>query len=109
MCENQFTVLRVRLTDISHTAPRTAFNISNLSNLLIYLTNKIMKKEQCYFSANNITQIDYKDTEILKKFVNPHARMVASRHTGVCSKHQRQLAQSIKRSRFMALLPFVAR
>ncbi len=68
-----------------------------------------MKKEQCYFSANNIIQIDYKDTEILKKFINPHARMIAGRRTSVCAKHQRQLAQSVKRARFMALLPFVAR
>ena len=68
-----------------------------------------MKKEQCYFSANNITQIDYKDTEILKKFLNPHARMIAGRRTGVCAKHQRQMAGAIKRARFMALLPFVAR
>ncbi len=68
-----------------------------------------MKKEQCYFSANNINQIDYKDTEILKKFLNPHARMIAGRRTGVCAKHQRQLAQATKRARFMALLPFVAR
>ncbi len=68
-----------------------------------------MKKEQCYFSANNIDQIDYKDTEILKKFLNPHARMIAGKRTGVCAKHQRQLAQATKRSRFMALIPFVAR
>ncbi len=68
-----------------------------------------MKKEQCYFSANNIDQIDYKDSEILKKFLNPHARMIAGKRTGVCAKHQRQLAQATKRARFMALLPFVAR
>lgn len=68
-----------------------------------------MKKEQCYFSANNIIHIDYKDTEILKKFLNPHARMVAGRRTSVCAKHQRKLAEAVKRARFMALLPFVAR
>ncbi len=68
-----------------------------------------MKKEQCYFSANNIKQIDYKDTETFKKFLNPHARMVAGKRTGVCAKHQRQLAQAVKRARFMALLPFVSR
>ena len=65
--------------------------------------------EQCYFSANNVKQIDYKDSEILKKFINPHARMIAGKRTGVCSKHQRQLASAIKRARFMALLPFVAK
>lgn len=67
------------------------------------------KKEQCYFSANNVKQIDYKDTEILKKFLTPHARMIAHKHTGVCAKHQRQLALAVKRARFMALLPYIAR
>ncbi|KKU80434.1 MAG: 30S ribosomal protein S18 [Parcubacteria group bacterium GW2011_GWA1_47_8] len=66
------------------------------------------KNKQCYFSANNIKLIDYKDVEIIKKFLNPHARMIAGKRTGVCSKHQRQLANAVKRSRFMGLLPYVA-
>ena len=64
---------------------------------------------QCYFTTNNVKQIDYKDIDILKKFLNPHARILGKGRTGVCSKHQRQLAQAIKRSRFMGLLPFVAK
>ncbi|MBI5400906.1 MAG: 30S ribosomal protein S18 [Candidatus Yonathbacteria bacterium] len=70
-----------------------------------------MKKtnNQCYFSANNIKQIDYKDADILKKFLNPHARMVAGKRTGLCAKHQRQFAQAVKRARFMGFLPFVAK
>ncbi len=68
-----------------------------------------MKKEQCYFSQHGINTIDYKDTELLKKFINPHARMVGKKRTGVCAKHQRQLSSAIKRARFMALLPYVAR
>ncbi|MDO8604776.1 MAG: 30S ribosomal protein S18 [bacterium] len=64
---------------------------------------------QCYFTTNNVKQIDYKDIDILKKFLTPHARMTAGRRNGVCAKHQRQLSQAIKRSRFMALLPFVSK
>jgi len=64
---------------------------------------------QCYFSTNNIKYIDYKDTETLKKFLNPHARILAAKRTGVCAKHQRQLAQAIKRARFMGLIPYVSR
>ncbi|MFZ2303712.1 MAG: 30S ribosomal protein S18 [Minisyncoccia bacterium] len=67
------------------------------------------KNTQCYFTTNNVKLIDYKDVDILKKFLNPHARMIGGERTGVCSKHQRQLASAIKRSRFMALLPFVAK
>lgn len=64
---------------------------------------------QCYFSSNNIKYIDYKDAETLKRFMNPHARIQSSRRTGVCAKHQRQLATAIKRARFMGLVPFIAR
>jgi small subunit ribosomal protein S18 len=65
--------------------------------------------KQCYFSENNIKHIDYKDTEILKKFLNPHARMVSRKKSGVSAKSQRQLAVAVKRARFIGLLPFVAR
>ena len=65
-------------------------------------------KKQCYFSQHNIKFIDYKDTEILKKFVNPHGRMIARKRTGITAKYQRQLAMAIKRARFMGLLPYVA-
>lgn len=66
-------------------------------------------KQQCYFSANNIQHIDYKDLELLKKSLNPHARIMKKERVGVCAKHQRALAQSIKHARFMGLLPFVAK
>ena len=66
-------------------------------------------QKQCYFSQNNIRQIDYKDTEILKKFLNPHGRMISRKKTGVSARSQRQLAVAVKRARFMGLLPFVAR
>lgn len=65
--------------------------------------------KQCYFSQNNIKYIDYKDVEVLKKFINPHGRMLSGKRTGVSAKNQRQLASAIKRARFMGLLPFVAR
>ncbi len=64
--------------------------------------------KQCYFLQNNIKHIDYKDTEILKKFLNPHARMISRKKTGVCARSQRQLSEAVKRARFMGLLPYVA-
>ncbi len=66
-------------------------------------------KKQCYFAQNNIKFVDYKDIELLKKFLNPHGRIVASRRTDVSSKYQRQLALAVKRARFMGLLPFTAK
>jgi small subunit ribosomal protein S18 len=66
-------------------------------------------KKQCYFNQHNIKYIDYKDTDILKKFINPHGRMISRKRTGISAKYQRQLATAIKRARFMGLLPYVAR
>lgn len=68
-----------------------------------------MEKKQCFFSQNGVTHIDYKDTEILKKFLNPHGRILARRRTGVSAGHQRKLALAVKRARFMGLLPYVSR
>ena len=65
-----------------------------------------MKKE-CYFTANNIEHIDYKDVETLKKFINPHGRILTTKRTGVSAKSQRKLANAIKRARFMGLMPYV--
>lgn len=65
--------------------------------------------KQCYFSQNNIKYIDYKDTDLLKKFINPHGRILGTKRTGASSRMQRQLALAIKRARFMGLLPYVAR
>ena len=63
---------------------------------------------QDYFTENNISHIDYKDVEVLKKFINPHGRILSRKRTDISSKHQRMLATAIKRARFMGLLPFVA-
>lgn len=67
------------------------------------------KDKQCYFTQNNIKHVDYKDTELLKKFLNPHGRILSGKRTGVSAKYQRQLAMAVKRARFMGLLPYVAR
>ncbi len=65
--------------------------------------------KQCFFKEHGIEHIDYKDTEILKKFLNPHARIIGKKRTDVSATNQRKLASAVKRARFMALLPFVAR
>lgn len=65
-------------------------------------------KKQCYFSQHNIKHVDYKDVDILKKFINPHGRMIARKRSGLSAKYQRQLAVAVKRARFMGFLPYVA-
>jgi small subunit ribosomal protein S18 len=66
-----------------------------------------MKKE--INKLENIDFVDYKDVETLKKFLTQHARIQSSRRSGVSSKFQRELAQAIKRARFLALIPYVSR
>jgi len=68
---------------------------------------KRMKKKVCYFTKNKITKIDYKDVELLKKFVSPSGRISPRRLTGTCAKYQRVLARAIKNARYMALLPYI--
>lgn len=64
---------------------------------------------QCFFCSQNLKEIDYKEIELLKRFVSGQAKIVDPKHTGVCASHQRKLTRAIKRARFMALLPFVKR
>ena len=65
-------------------------------------------KKVCYFTKNNITYIDYKDVELLKKFISPNGKISPRRVTGTKAKYQRELAVAIKRARQMALLPYIA-
>ncbi len=62
----------------------------------------------CYFCVNRDAVIDYKNTEVLKRFLSSFGKIVASKRSGVCAKHQRQVSGEIKRSRIIGLLPFVA-
>jgi len=65
--------------------------------------------QQCFFCSQNIKSVDYKEIDLLKRFVSSQAKIIDPKHTGICAKHQRMLAEAIKRARFMALLPFVRR
>lgn len=65
--------------------------------------------KQDYFNENQISIIDYKDVKNLKKFINPHGRILSRRRTGLTAKNQRAVATAVKRARIMGLLPFVAR
>ncbi len=65
------------------------------------------RRKVCYFNSNNITHIDYKDVDMLKKFISERGKMLPRRVTGTSAKYQRKLTVAIKRARIMALLPFV--
>lgn len=64
------------------------------------------RRKYCKFTAEGITEIDYKDIDLLKQFVTETGKIVPSRVTGTSAKYQRQLAKAIKRARYVALLPY---
>lgn len=64
------------------------------------------RRKFCRFTAEGITEIDYKDLELLRPYVSETGKIVPSRITGTNARYQRQLATAIKRARFLALLPF---
>lgn len=64
------------------------------------------RKKYCYITKNNIKYIDYKDVELLKKFMSNSNKILPARTTGTKPKYQRQIATAIKRAQIMALLPY---
>ena len=67
------------------------------------------RRKTCPFSGANAPKIDYKDTKLLQRFISERGKIVPSRITAVSTRKQRILAVAIKRSRFMALLPYVVK
>ncbi|VEU80218.1 30S ribosomal protein S18 [Haploplasma axanthum] len=65
------------------------------------------RRKVCYFTQNKFTHIDFKDADLLRRFINERGKILPRRVTGTSAKWQRQLAIAIKRARHMALLPFV--
>ncbi len=64
------------------------------------------RKKVCYFTANKIEHIDYKDVKLLKKFTSETGKILPRRVTGTSAKYQRKLTQAIKQARAVALMPY---
>jgi small subunit ribosomal protein S18 len=64
------------------------------------------RRKFCRFTAEGVSEIDYKDLEVLKGYITETGKIVPSRITGTKAKYQRQLATAIKRARYVALLPY---
>ena len=67
---------------------------------------KQQKRKVCSFCVDKVEVIDYKDVNKLRKHITEKGEILPSRQTGVCAKHQRELAKASKRARIMGLLPF---
>ena len=64
------------------------------------------RRKYCRFTADNVSEIDYKDINTLKQYVGESGKIVPSRITGTKARYQRQLSTAIKRARYLALLPY---
>lgn len=65
------------------------------------------QKRPCQFCKEGITVIDYKDTQLLRKYMTDRGKIKSRRITGTCAQHQHEVANAIKRAREMALLPYL--
>ena len=67
-----------------------------------------VKKKACAFCKDNAQPIDYKDTNLLRKYISDRGKIRASRVTGNCMQHQRDIATAVKNAREVALLPYTS-
>ena len=67
----------------------------------------LLRKKVCRFCAERIHSVDWKALHVLRSFVTERGKILSSRTTGTCAKHQRQVTLGVKRARNMALLPFL--
>jgi small subunit ribosomal protein S18 len=72
-------------------------------------TNRRGKPKVCIFCRDHITFVDYKDVNLLRRFISDRAKIKARRTTGTCVQHQRDVAVAIKTSRELALIPYTQR
>lgn len=70
------------------------------------MARRFGRKRYCRFTAEGIKEIDYKDLDLLRQYITETGKIVPSRITGTSAKYQRQLATAIKRTRYLALLPY---
>jgi len=69
---------------------------------------KMVKAKACQFCKDGVKPIDYKDTNLLRKFISDRGKIRARRVTGNCTQHQRDIAMAVKNAREVALLPYTS-
>src|SRR3954466_7802711 len=72
-------------------------------------TNRKLKKKVCIFCKDRVVWVDYKDVNLLRRFMSDRGKIRARRVTGNCAQHQRDVAIAIKTARELALLPYTQR
>jgi small subunit ribosomal protein S18 len=70
------------------------------------MARQFRRRKFCRFTADGITEVDYKDINTIKQYIGESGKIVPSRITGTKARYQRQLATAVKRARYLALLPY---
>ncbi|MGE4170482.1 MAG: 30S ribosomal protein S18 [Candidatus Margulisiibacteriota bacterium] len=71
-----------------------------------HLKRRVKRRKPCLFCVDKVDVVDYKDTPRYRRFVTDRGKIFPRRNSGMCAKHQRALAEAIKRARYIGLLPF---
>jgi len=74
---------------------------------MVFLKQK--SEKPCFFCVNNRQVIDYKDTQVLRRFVSSYMKIAPRRRSGLCAFHQRKVARAIKQARIAGLMAYVAK
>lgn len=64
---------------------------------------------ECFLCQRNIQEIDFKNAQLLRKFISASGKIKGRKKTGMCASHQRDLARAVKRARFLALLAYTSK
>jgi small subunit ribosomal protein S18 len=64
-------------------------------------------QKSCSLCEDDVEVVDYKDPELLDRFLTDRGKILPRRATGACSRHQKQLSSAIKRARYLALIPYI--
>jgi small subunit ribosomal protein S18 len=90
--------MKVKATGRTKTGTRTAVKKRDM--------HLVPRKRFCRFCVDKVKSIDYKDTKRLESFITERGKILASRLSGNCAKHQRRIAEAIKKARFISLIPY---
>lgn len=71
----------------------------------VFVKRKSRRRKVCHFCVEGINVLDYKNLGLLRRFITERGKIYPRRNSGVCAKHQRMLAESVKRARYIALIP----
>ena len=94
------------MEELNNVTPAAAENAPATQKEGKKFVKRIPRKKVCAFCQNKVESIDYKDINLLKKYITEGGKILPRRMTGTCAKHQRVLAKAIKRARLVDLLPF---